>query len=179
VQIMLTDEQQERFTRLWTEVQPSVSGYVHAMVRDDAVAKDIVQETALALLRKFPAFDAQREFLPWALGAAKFEILGHRRDAGRCRVVFDDALLEQMTASWAEVAPQISDEEAALHTCLEKLARHARDVVQMRYFDSLDSLEIAQRLGSTAGAVRVILLRIRAQLRECVERQLGLEGGAT
>ena len=82
-------------------------------------------------------------------------------------------------SSWAEVAPQISDEEAALHTCLEKLARHARDVVQMRYFDSLDSLEIAQRLGSTAGAVRVILLRIRAQLRECVERQLGLEGGAT
>ena len=175
---MLTDEQQECFTRLWTEVQPSVSGYVHAMVRDDAVAKDIVQETALALLRKFPAFDPERKFLPWALGAAKFEIMGHRRDAGRCRIVFDDALLEQVTAAWGEVAPQIGDEEAALHTCLEKLARHAREVVQMRYFESLNSPEIAQRLGSTSGAVRVALQRIRVQLRECVERQLGLEGGA-
>lgn len=176
---MLNDKQQEHFTRLWTEVQPSVSGYIHAMVRDDSVAKDIVQETALALLRKFPAFDPQREFLPWALGAAKFELMGHWRDAGRCRVQFDDVLLGQITASWSEEAPQIGNEEAALHTCLEKLARHARDVVQMRYFDSLDSLEIARRLGSTAGAVRVALQRIRVQLRECVERQLSMEGGAS
>ncbi len=176
---MLDDEQQERFTRLWTEVQPAVSGYVHAIVRDPAVAKDLVQETALALLRKFPEFDAQREFLPWALGMAKFAIMGHRRDAGRCRVMFDDALLEQVTESWSEVAPVIGDEEAALHTCLEKLAGHARRVVQLRYFEALNSAEIAQRLGSTASAVRVALQRIRGQLRECVERQLGMKGGAS
>lgn len=175
---MLTDEQQEQFTRLWTEVQPCVSAYVHAMMRDDAVAKDIVQDTALVLLRKFAAFDSQRGFLPWALGAAKFEIMGHRRDAGRCQVMFDDALLEKITATWIEVAPQTGDDEAALHLCLGKLARHARDIVQLRYFDSLDSNEIARRLGSTAGAVRIALQRIRVQLRECVERQLGLEGGA-
>lgn len=155
-----------------------MSGYIHAMVRDDSVAKDIVQETALALLRKFPAFDPLRAFLPWALGAAKFEIMGYRRDAGRCRLTFDDALLTQITEAWSEAEPQMGDEEAALHTCLEKLARHARNVVQLRYFDSLDSLEIAQRLGSTAGAVRAALQRIRVQLRECVERQLGMEGGA-
>lgn len=174
---MLTDEQQERFTRLWTEVQPSVSGYIHAVVRDSVVAKDIVQETALALLRKFAEWDAAREFLPWALGTAKFAILSHRRDSARCRVTFDDEVLHAITETWGTVAPEISDEQAALHACLEKLAPHARDVVRLRYEESLDSPQIAQKLGSTAGAVRIALQRIREQLRACVQHQLTLEGG--
>ncbi len=174
---MLTDEQQERFTRLWTEVQPSVSGYIHAVVRDAAVAKDIVQETALALLRKFAEWDTAREFLPWALGTAKYAILTHRRDAARCRVTFDDEVLHAITETWSIVAPEISDEQAALHSCLEKLAPHARDVVRLRYEESLDSPQIAQKLGSTAGAVRIALQRIREQLRACVQHQLTLEGG--
>lgn len=174
---MLTDEQQEHFTRLWTEVQPSVSGYIHAVVRDAAVAKDIVQETALALLRKFAEWDSSRAFLPWAMGTAKYAILAHRRDSARCRVMFDDEVLHAITETWSTVAPEISEEQAALHTCLEKLAPHARDVVRLRYDEALESPQIAQRLGSTAGAVRIALQRIREQLRTCVEHQLSLEGG--
>ncbi|MBL9144859.1 MAG: sigma-70 family RNA polymerase sigma factor [Verrucomicrobiaceae bacterium] len=174
---MLTDEQQERFTRLWTEVQPSVSGYIHAVVRDSVVAKDIVQETALALLRKFADWDQVRDFLPWALGAAKYEILAHRRDSARCRVTFDDEVLHAITETWSSVAPEISDEQAALHSCLDKLAPHARDVVRLRYDEDWDAPQIAQKLHSTAGAVRVALMRIREQLRDCVQHQLTLEGG--
>ncbi|MDP3229189.1 MAG: sigma-70 family RNA polymerase sigma factor [Acidovorax sp.] len=175
---MLDDLQQKRFTRLWTDAQPAVAGYVHAIVRDPAAAKDLVQETALVLLRKFSEYDERRPFLPWALGVAKFQILGYRRDAARCLVTFDAELFEQFTESWGEVAPTISDQAAALQTCLDKLAQHARRVVQLRYFEALDSTQIAERLGSSAGAVRVLLQRVREQLRLCVERQLRMEGGA-
>jgi RNA polymerase sigma-70 factor (ECF subfamily) len=174
---MLNDEQQEQFTRLWTEVQPSVAGYVHALVRDVHVAKDLVQETALVLLRKFGEWNSSQPFLPWALGAAKFEILAHHRDAGRSRLVFDDDLLDAITESWGMVAAEVSDEQAALHECLEKLAPHAREVVRLRYYEVLQATQIASRLGSTTGAVRILLLRIREQLRACVERHLQSEGG--
>lgn len=173
---MLSNDQHECFTRLWTEVQPSVSGYIHAVVRDPAAAKDIVQETALALLRKFVEWDPAREFLPWALGMAKYAILAHRRDSARCRVMFDDEVLHAITETWSTVATEISDEQAALHTCLDKLAPHARDVVRLRYEEDLDASRIAQKLHSTAGAVRVALMRIREQLRLCVQNQLSLEG---
>jgi RNA polymerase sigma-70 factor, ECF subfamily len=169
---MLSQPEQERFTRLWTDAQPAVANYVHALIRDPAGAKDLIQETALVLLRRFPEYDEQRPFLPWALGVARFQVLGYRRDAARSLVTFDDDLLEQFTGTWAEVAPGLSDEAVALQTCVERLAQRARQLVHWRYFDALGSEEIAQRIGSNPGTVRVTLQRIREQLRKCVERQL-------
>lgn len=173
---MLNDQQQERFTRLWTEAQPVVVGYVHSVVRDAAVAKDIVQETALALLRKFPEYDERQPFLPWALGMAKFEILGHRRDTARSRLTFDPELFERFTETWGDVVQNAPNETGALQTCLDRLAQHARRVVQLRYFEALNATEIAARTGTNAGTVRVLLQRAREQLRLCVERQLRAEG---
>lgn len=174
---MQQDTNQEQFTRLWTEALPTVAGYVLAVVRDSHVAKDLVQETALVLLRKFEEWDSSREFLPWALGVAKLEILAHRRDTGRSRVIFDDALLDAITTSWAKIATAVDDEQAALRDCLEKLAPHAREIVRLRYYDELKTPQIAEQLGSTAGAVRIALMRIREQLQSCVERQLRSESG--
>ena len=176
---MRSEETQEQFTRLWTEALPTVAAYVHAVVRDTHVAKDLVQETAMVLLRKFAEWDSSREFLPWALGVAKLEILAHRRDTGRSRLVFDDILLDAITESWAKHATEIDGEQAALHDCLEKLAPHAREIVRLRYYDELKTPQIAERLGSTAGAVRISLMRIRQQLQGCVEMRLRSEGGVT
>lgn len=44
--------------RLWTDAQPAVVNYLHAMVRDPAMAKDLVQETAMVLFRRFGDYDA-------------------------------------------------------------------------------------------------------------------------
>jgi DNA-directed RNA polymerase specialized sigma24 family protein len=52
-------------------------------------------------------------------------------------------------------------------------------MLRLRYFEELNSEEIARRLGSKSAAVRVTLQRIREQLRACVEQQLRTEGRAT
>ncbi len=100
---MLEEDQQIRFTRFWTDAQPTVSQYVASLIRDQWAVRDIVQNTSLAHLRKFSEYDQSQPFLPWALGVAKFEILGHRRDAARNRMVFNSDFLEQYTQAWAEV----------------------------------------------------------------------------
>lgn len=169
---MLDNEQQEAFTRLWTETQPTVSRYVCSVVRDDSTTKDIVQSAALVMLRKFPDYDAGKPFLPWALGVAKFQILGHQRDQARSLVRFDSDLLDDYTRTWAEVTPAISDESAALRNCLKKVSGRSRDVVRLRYYDELNSKEIASQLQLSAANVRVILQRVREQLRDCVQRTM-------
>lgn len=174
---MLSEEDQETFTRLWTEAQPTVSHYLMSLVRDSATVKDLLQNTALVLLRKFSDYDRDKPFLPWAMGVAKFELLGHRRDAARSRVMFDSDLLDRYTERWSELAPRHSDEAEALQTCLTKLPDRLRKVVKLRYFEECNSKEIAEALEMKAGNVRVTLQRTREQLRECVERELGREGG--
>jgi DNA-directed RNA polymerase specialized sigma24 family protein len=44
-------------------------------------------------------------------------------------------------------------------------------MVRLRYYDSLDLAEIARVLGISEVATRVGLLRIREQLRKCIENQ--------
>ena len=173
---MIDDEQQVRFTQNWTKAQPDVAAYVRAVVRDADAAKDIVQETAIVLLRKFEQWDSNRPFLPWALGIAKYEILAHRRNSVRDRLVFDDALLDAVTESWSSVVAEIDEEQSALEECLEKLAPKAREIVRLRYYEELTAAQVANRMGSTAGAARISLMRIRQQLHECIQRRLKFAG---
>jgi RNA polymerase sigma-70 factor (ECF subfamily) len=172
---MLTPHDQERFMRLWTSTQFSVASYIRSVVRDHAAAEDLLQETALVIFRRFPEYDADRPFVGWALGIARFQIMGRQRDAGRNRVVLDNEVLEKLADQWVEQAGEQSARAAALDGCMEKLAGKARQMVQLRYFEDLTAEQIAQRLGTKGPSIRVALQRIREQLRLCVDRQTQIE----
>ena len=164
--------------RFWISAQSSVAGYIHSLVRDHALAKDLVQETALVLFRRFSEYDGGRPFLAWALGIARFQVMGMRRDAARTLVTFDDELLAGFTETWCELSPDSGERGDALRECLRELPQKASHLIGLRYYEGLSATEIAARTGSgNEGSVRVFLQRIRQQLRECVERRLRLEGG--
>ncbi|MFT5469936.1 MAG: RNA polymerase sigma-70 factor (ECF subfamily) [Verrucomicrobiales bacterium] len=170
---MLTEIQQEEFARLWTEAQPSVSNYIHSLIRDAAAARDLVQETADVLIRKFADYNPDRPFIAWALGFAKFRVLGFHRDEARSFVTFDSELLDKFTESWAKPAPAVtSDRHAALDVCLEKLQGDSRKLLRFKYVEDLNSKEIGERLNRKSGSIRVTLQRIREQLKACVERRM-------
>lgn len=173
---MLDEQQQLQFTRLWTSVQPTVNQYVGSLIRDAAAVQDVVQNTSVTLLRKYSEYDEAQPFLPWALGVAKFEVLAHRRDAARDRLVGNPEFLDQYTAGWVECAIEIPNESAALRHCVSDLAGRAKSVVTMRYAEDLTSQEIAGDLGLSAANVRTILKRAREALRRCVQKQLGFQG---
>lgn len=123
---MLTTEQQEQFTQLWTQAQSTVACFVHTSIRDRGQAEDLLQEIAMTLLRKFSDYDPSKAFLPWAMGVAKFAILGSRRDCARSRLVFDEALLERISNTFLEIAPAQREEAAFPDVCLTKPAPDAR-----------------------------------------------------
>lgn len=174
---MLEEDQQIRFTQLWTDAQPMVSQYVNSLIHDRSAARDIVQNTSLALLRKFSEYDESRPFVAWAIGVAKFEILGRKRDLARNRMVCDTDFLEQYTQAWVQVAPAISDEETALRDCFGELNGRSKTIIKLRYADEKTSATIAEELGITSANVRTILKRTRGVLKRCVKKQLGLQGG--
>jgi RNA polymerase sigma-70 factor, ECF subfamily len=173
---VLDQQEQERFVRLWADVQPAVEHYVRALIRDPVSAKDLLQETALVLFRRFKEYDGQRPFLGWALGVARLQVLSFHRDESRSFVTFDTELLDRFTETWTQAAPQSHEKAAALELCLERLGARPKEILRLRYFEELTSDEIAQRIGSRAGAIRVMLQRVREQLRSCVEHRLRAEG---
>ncbi len=169
---MLTQDQQERFMRLWTATQPSVANYLRSVVRDHAAAEDLLQDTALVIFRRFAEFDETRPFIGWALGIARYQVMGLQRDAGRSRVILDNEALEKLAQQFEEPAIEQSARTEALAGCMEKLAGKAQQMVRLRYFEDLNAEQIAQRLGSSGPSIRVALQRIREQLRLCVDRKI-------
>jgi len=169
---MLDSEQQVDFTEQWADAQRIVEAYVRGLVRDSHITRDIVQNTAVVLMRKFTTWDTTQAFVPWALGFAKFEVLAHFRDSARRRVVFNEELIDSITVMWSGVTGELDQEDSALRECLEKLTPKAREMIRLRYYEELELSQLADRISSTVGAVRVALMRTRRQLKDCVNRQL-------
>ena len=66
----------------------------------------------------------------------------------------------------------VSAESDHLAACLEKLRHHQRTILDLRYEAQLSSEEIAKRTGRSTLAVRTLLMRVRQQLRKCIESHL-------
>ena len=165
-------ETQEQFTRFWTEAQPKLAGYISALVPDFAEAEDLLQNVAVILLRKFPEYDPKRPFIGWAIGITKREILMARRRHARNFLCYQTDLLERISEAYEELAPELDDRSRALGECLKAVEGRASELLRLRYEEGLEPSAIAGRVGMAVVAVRVMLSRTRAALRECIERKL-------
>src|SRR5947208_7909314 len=115
----------EQFTRRWTEAQPIVAGYINAVVPDFQEAEDLLQDVAVILLRKFSEYDAQRPFVAWAIGIARLEVLMARRRHARNFLSYQADLLERVSETFVELAPELEDRSRALRECLRSVKGRA------------------------------------------------------
>jgi RNA polymerase sigma-70 factor, ECF subfamily len=170
--VQTNTDNQEQFTRMWTEAQPILAGYLYAVVPDFQEAEDLLQAVAVILLRKFPEYDPQRPFVGWAIGIAKREVLMARRRHARNRLFYQADLLERLADTCEELTPELEERSRALRECVRTLQGRAAELLRLRYQECLKFDVIAARVGMAAVAVRVMLSRTRAALRDCVERKL-------
>ncbi|MBN1672603.1 MAG: sigma-70 family RNA polymerase sigma factor [Kiritimatiellae bacterium] len=171
---MVTDN--EQFTRHWTQAQPVVAGYISSMVTDFHEAEDLLQDVAVVLLRKFGEYDSRRPFVAWALGVARYEILSSRRAHARSFLSYRPEVVDAVTESYAEMAPELDARAAALRRCLSRVKGRGLKLLQFRYEKALKPREIAERVNMKAGAVRVMLTRVRDALRACIEKHVSPGG---
>jgi RNA polymerase sigma-70 factor, ECF subfamily len=163
----------ERLTVLWTAAQPAVAAFVRTLVPDSHQMQDVLQQVALVVVRRFVEYDPARPFSAWAIGIAKQKVLAYRRQRRSDRLVFDDAVVEQIAAIYERsLSHTISDRRDALDYCVERLQGRARNSIQLFYGQGLKTSEIAQQLDLGHDAVRKLLSRTRSILRDCVQQRL-------
>lgn len=167
----LTDP--ERLASLWTQAQPAVGAYLSTMLPDYHRRQEVLQNTAVVLVRKFADYDEDRPFAAWAIGVARLELLKHRSKLADERVVFGDALLAAAADRFAETHDTQGLTEEALEACLGQLTERSRKLLKLRYTADLPTEQIAQQVGAKHSAVRVALHRVRKTLRDCIDSRLG------
>ena len=149
-------------------------------------AEDVVQEIAMSCVRAVGDVDlSNRHPFDWVCQMARRRIV----DAARMYKGTDKRALnrevplaggadtaqagfiQMLVASITSPSQAFSRDqrEFRLQQAIEQLPKENREALRMRYVESLPSKEIAQRLGKSDGAVRVLLTRSLKKLQTILE----------
>ena len=167
-----------------------------SLVRDRAVAEEVVQETWMGVLTGIDAFQGRSSLRTWL-----FQILVNKartRFGREGRTVPFSALSRPGEADpatvdpghfdghdawrlaptpWTEENPERlamgAETRAAIEAAIQELPEAQRAVMTLRDVEGLETEEICNLLAITVTNQRVLLHRARAKVRQALERRLG------
>ena len=166
-----------QFVGLWIRHQNDLLRMIAPLVGSMDDAQDVLQETAVALWKKFSEYDQRQPFLPWARQFAKYEVLMHHRRRQRYTFLSEsliEALIERQK-QWETVG---ESRRRMLMDCMDKLHDSDQFLLRLRYAEAGTTIQqVAEATGRTANALYKTLQRIRRQLLLCIERKLASAQG--
>ena len=162
-----------------------VASQLDDRLRARVSSSDVVQETFYEAHRDFPGFRgvSPEEFLSWLrrilmnnlLRAVELHVKAAKRDVRR-EVPLDRAeptgsgmgpvaRLQNRAQETPSACFERRENHQQLATFLDSLPEDYREVLRLRHQEGLDFAEIADRMGRTSGAVRMLWLRGIKRLR--------------
>ena len=139
-----------------------------AVVRDHALAEDIVQEATIKAWLKLGSFRGDGSFRGWLLRIVHNTAISTLR--ARREQPWDPEWIPPGTAPSAERRVIAAAELDAAILAFSRLDPLSRTIVALREGEGLQYDEIAETLGITLGQVKIRLLRARRTLAAAVER---------
>jgi len=161
---------------LFVRHEPAIHSFLTSLLANLDHAEVVMQETSIAMWRKFAQFRAGTSFRNWAFQIARYEAMNFRRKVQRDRHLFSDELMQLLADEAAQRASQLEEERRALAHCVAKLDSGDRGVLSGCYREGSTIKEFAESVGRTPNAVRKHLAKIRSALSLCVRQTLELEG---
>lgn len=167
----------ESLILLLTQHQEPLFRYIFSLVPCEADARDILQETSLALFRKFDQYDTTRPFLPWAYRFAYLQVQKHREKSARSPLLlFSEDVIDLLANERSHIEPQLDERLRLLDACLGKLTQQDKELVTCRYALRQSAEEMMERFALSRRTLFRNLEMLRQRLHECVTRQLQSEG---
>jgi RNA polymerase sigma-70 factor (ECF subfamily) len=150
------------FDALYHRHRDWVVNLAHRFTGDENLALDVMQETFLYLLRKFPGFKLTANLKTFLYPAVKNLSIAARRKAGRVQSTEgEQQLLEQLAST--EIPHAFSSD---LSAALANLSLEHREVILLRFVDDLTMAEIATATNVPTGTVKSRLHNALAALRQ-------------
>ena len=158
---------------LFVRYEPAIHSFLTSLLANLDDAEVVMQETSIAMWRKFDQFESGTSFRNWAFTIARFEAMNFRRKRQRDRHLFSSELVQLLAD---EAADQLEEEHRVLAHCVAKLEPPDRRLLSGCYREGSTIKDYAESVGRTPNAVRKHLAKIRAALSWCVRQTLGLDG---
>lgn len=167
----LVDGDASSFTTLYDTYKYKVFTLIVRMVKDNAMAEDILQDTFVSAVTAADKFDINRSFLSWLFGIAHKKTIDYFRHQKVVEKYRDEAA-EAVGSRIADPLSATEDERVKeiLTEAVELLSPVQREVYLMREMGGVAFKDIATITGSSLntalGRMRLALGRIRKHFEE-------------
>lgn len=165
-------ERMELLVRLLTRHQEEIFRFILSLHPHEEDARDVLQETSVALCRKIIEYDPAQPFLPWAFGFAYLEVLKQRDRNQRGARLLSRELAERLAKERLENRDLFQARLHALDECLQKLPAAERALLLQRYREKQSVEELMQRFGTSRRSLFRELQRIRRILHDCINQRM-------
>ncbi len=142
----------------------------HSVLRSPADAEEVVQDAFVRVLEHRGSLDTIRDMRVWLVRIAWNLAIDRRR---RIRPEQMDAEFAAGLVGSSVAADEALDEAQRMQSVmreLDRLPKAERQVLLLSAVEELGTAEMAEVLGRSESAVRALLFRARARLRERLER---------
>jgi RNA polymerase sigma-70 factor (TIGR02943 family) len=187
---MGSDNSRIDFDQLVEEYSDMLFGFALVRVGNEALAKDLVQETFIKAYKNEEKLAELQSVKSWLFTVLKNGIIDHYRSlSGRMdrntveidyKTFFNESGMwhgDKMPSDWLSTydAKKESDFirlQEILRKCISELKDVPAAVIKMKYLDDVESEEICKTMEISSSNYWVIVHRAKLKLRSCVEHLL-------
>lgn len=166
------------FVKLLLEHQTALRAYIVSLMPGSDDAEDVLQNTNVVIWEKMSSYQLGTNFQAWIFHIARNMVKAQfRANKRHLSPSMDEDLIHAIDQIWHQRNPRkVTHKQQALDRCLEKLNHNERDLLEVRYTKGNNLEKYAQQVGRPADSLRTSISRIRAKLRNCVQKRLAMKG---
>ena len=162
------------FRQLYNATSPRLFALCKRLLRDEALAEDVLQEGFVKVWHHAGQFVASKaNAMTWMTTIVRNQALDKLRQAHSRPTVVDD--VEYETLEFASLGPgpdalqQMGEDAHRLLHCLDQLKPEQRECILQAFYHGQTHEELAQTLAKPLGTVKAWIRRGLEQLRGCLQ----------
>lgn len=162
------------FSALVERHQHRVVGTIARMLGSPDEAEDLAQQVFVRVWKSAARWEPSAKFTTWLLTITRNLVFNEVRRRGRARTVpLEEESDDRAPREYADHSVQspsdalsVDELQDAIEVAIQSLAEQPRMALVLRRYEEMSYEEIAGVLGTTVPAVKSMLFRARAELRE-------------
>ncbi|WP_432799564.1 sigma-70 family RNA polymerase sigma factor [Poriferisphaera sp. WC338] len=166
----------ETIIRQLAKERGRILGYIWAIVQDEHLAEDVLQEVFIIACRKAEEVEATDDIhvRRWIRKIARYQALNAARKSKRSPLIFNTEIMDLVDGAWDQADANESETIDALRGCIKRLSVYAQQLITLRYVEGFSGVDLANQVDRKVETVYTALSRIHKALRECVQRRMGV-----
>jgi RNA polymerase sigma-70 factor (ECF subfamily) len=168
----------EAFAAFYDRHESLFLGVAWRILMSDADAEDVLQEAAVLIWERAPAYDASLgRPLSWAVTLVRNKAIDRLRSLRRrsdllARACEEAGEGEAAESGGGDVSAVASEVSGSVRQTLKKLPAEQREAIELAFFSGLTQSEIAEHLGQPLGTIKARIRRGMLAMRDALEGAL-------